>query len=155
MPNRRFDWHEHVKDVEREYRAARFAVDRLLIQARESPDTLSGHDETRAAIPDADRNLEGTYIVRLFAAFEAALRSYYMSAHKGADNIPNAATLINTTGGRRGQGISHKDRTGAHEVREVRTFWAHENEEVPKPMTIAEARSRLNTYLAWLPANWA
>jgi hypothetical protein len=28
MPNRRFDWHEHIKDIEGEYQAARVAVDR-------------------------------------------------------------------------------------------------------------------------------
>ena len=72
MPNRRFDWHEHIKDIEGEYRAARIAIDRLKNQVATIPDLLQKGDQTRAYLRDADRNLEGTYLVRLFAAFEAA-----------------------------------------------------------------------------------
>ena len=41
MPNRRFDWHEHIKNVESEYHAARVAVDRLKAQLAAAPDILS------------------------------------------------------------------------------------------------------------------
>ena len=81
MPNRRFDWHEHIKDIEGEYQAARVAVERLKAEVAATPDVLKKNDRTRAYLRAADTNLEGTYIVRLFAAFEAALRSYDRARH--------------------------------------------------------------------------
>ncbi len=74
MPNRRFDWHQHIKDVEGEYQATRIAVDRLKVQVIETPAILSRDDGSAHTSADTDVNLEGTYLVRLFAAFEAALR---------------------------------------------------------------------------------
>jgi hypothetical protein len=40
-----------------------------------TPEALEMRADARAHVRQADRNLEGTYLVRLFAAFEAALRS--------------------------------------------------------------------------------
>jgi len=156
MPNRRFDWHERIKDVEGEYKAARLAVDRLSEDVAVAPDILKRRDETRAYLRDAAQNLEGTYLVRLFAAFEAALRSYDRSRHKDADRDLPASRLIDVTGGRRGQGISVAVREGAHRVRHVRNYWAHElNLILARPnMTLAEARARLQRYLSWLPEEW-
>src|SRR5437868_3819800 len=116
MPNRRFDWHEHIKDVEGEYQAARIAVDRLKAGLVATPDLLKRNDVARAYLRDADRNLEGTYLVRLFAAFEAALRSYDRARHNDATRNEDASVLIDTIGGRRGQGISVAVRAGAHAV---------------------------------------
>jgi len=152
MPNRRFDWHEHIKEIEGEYLAARIAVDRLTSQVAADPSQLGKDD--RARLRDADRNLEGTYLVRLFAAFEAALRSYDRARHNDPNREGVAAVLIDSIGGRRGQGISTAVRNGAHAVRELRNYWAHENETAPAPMTLAQARARLQTYLSWLPEEW-
>ena len=154
MPYRRFDWHEHIKDVEGEYQAARFAVDQLKARLVGFPDLLKKEDEARAYLRDADRNLEGTYLVRLFAAFEAALRSYDRARHKDPTRKEDASVLIDTIGGRRGQGISAAVRAGAHAVRRVRNYWAHEDDATPEPMTITNARARLQTYLSWLPEEW-
>ncbi len=128
MPNRRFDWHTRIKDVENEYKAVRFALDRLNEEITSTPDILVGSDATRAHIRGADANIEGTYVVRLFAAFEAALRSYDRARHRDPNREERASILIDSTGGRRGQGISAKDRVGAHEVRLVRNYWAHETD---------------------------
>jgi hypothetical protein len=154
MPHRRFDWHEHIKDVEGEYQAARIAVDRLKAELVARPDLLKRDDEARAYVRDADRNLEGTYLVRLFAAFEAALRSYDRARHSDPTRDEVASVLIDTTGGRRGQGISADVHAGAHAVRIVRNYWAHENDGTTESMTIADARTRLQTYLSWLPEEW-
>ena len=45
-------------------------------------------------------------------------------------------------------------RAGAHAVRRVRNYWAHETDAAPEPMTITDARARLQKYLAWLPDEW-
>jgi len=152
MPNRRFDWHEHIKEVEGEYRAARCAVDCLKRQVVADP-SLLGKDD-RARLRDADRNLEGTYLVRLFAAFEAALRSYDRASHNDPNRDMVASALIDSIGGRRGQGISTAVRDAAHAVRELRNYWAHESEIPPAAMTLAQARARLQTFLSWLPDDW-
>ncbi len=154
MPYRRFDWHEHIKDVEGEYQAVRFAIGRLKIGLITSPHLLKMDDELRAYLRDADENLEGTYLVRLFAAFEAALRSYDRARHNDPMREQVASILIDTTAGRRGQGILTEVREGAHTVRRARNYWAHENDATPEPLTIAEARTRLQTYLSWLPEEW-
>jgi hypothetical protein len=154
MPHLRFDWHEHIKDVEGEYRVVRIAIDRLKARVVETPDILKKDSEARAYLLDADRNLEGTYLVRIFAAFEAGLRSYDRARHNDSTRNEHASVLIDMIGGRRGQGISAAVRAGAQAVRRVRNYWAHENDEVPEPMSIAAARARLQTYLSWLPEEW-
>jgi len=156
MLKRRFEWHEHIKNVEGEYQAARIAVDRLKAAlGTAAPDLLQQMGaEERAHLREADMNLEGTYLVRLFAAFEAALRSYDRARHNDPAREVTASVLIDSTGGRRGQGISAAVRAGAHAVRHVRNYWAHENDEAPEPMTITTARARLEKFLSWLPDEW-
>jgi hypothetical protein len=154
MPNRRFDWHQHIKDIEGEYLAARLAVDRLTAQVAATPDLIKRDDQTRAYLRDTDNNLEGTYLVRLFAAFEAALRSYDQARHMDPTRKLHVSVLIDSIGGRRGQGISTAVREGVHAVRRVRNYWAHEDQDMPSPMTLGEARARLQSFLSWLPENW-
>jgi len=154
MPHRRFDWHEHIKDVEGEYQAARFAIDHFKAILAVNPVLLKREDVSRSYLRVADRNLVGTYVVRLFAAFEAALRSSDRARHNDPYRKSDASVLIDMIGGRRGQGISETVRIGAHAVRRVRNYWAHDDDATPDPMTIPEARARLQTYLSWLPEEW-
>lgn len=153
MPSRRFDWHERVKAVENEYKSIRVAVDRLKLAIAHDPTALMDNP-TAANLSIASRNLEGTYLVRLFAEFESALRSYERARRNDPTLKTDASTLIDTIGGRRGQGISDKVRQGAHAVRLVRNHWAHERDATPQLMSIAEARARLQSFLSWLPEEW-
>jgi hypothetical protein len=154
MPNRRFDWHEHIKEIEGEYRAARIAVDRFKTDVAANPALLAKKEGMRARLRAVDINLEGTYLVRLFAAFEAALRSYDRARHYDPNRDAVASLLIDTIGGRRGQAISQAVREAAHAVRRLRNYWAHENDAIPHDMTIAQARAQLERYLSWLPMEW-
>jgi hypothetical protein len=154
MPHRRFEWHAHIKNVEGEYHAARMAIDRLKAEVVATSEVMKKNDGLRAYLRDADRNLEGTYFVRLFAAFEAALRSYDRARHNDPIRNEVASVLIDTISGRRGQGILAAVRQDAHAVRLVRNYWAHENDTLPAPMTLAEARARLQKFLSWLPEEW-
>ena len=45
-------------------------------------------------------------------------------------------------------------RQGAHNVRLVRNFWAHETAADPGPLSVDAARARLQSYLAELPDEW-
>jgi hypothetical protein len=158
MPSRRFDWHEHILEVANEYRAARLAVDRLNIDAAKDAKVFGTRKKDREKagknLRNADRNLEGTYLIRLFAAFESALRSYDRSRHNDSTRETKAAVLIDEIAGKRNRGISTDVRDGAHKVPEFRNYWAHEGEEPPEPMTIDEARGRLQKFLAELPDEW-
>ncbi len=153
MPYLRFDWHERVKAVENEYRSVRIAVDRLKATVDHDPSVLK-NEPTPANLNVAGKNLEGTYIVRLFAEFESALRSYDRARHNDPTLKTEASILIDMIGGRRGQGISANVREGAHAVRRVRNHWAHERDATTTPMPIDQARARLQSFLSWLPEQW-
>jgi hypothetical protein len=153
MPYLRFEWHERVRAVENEYKSVRIAVDRLKATVAHDPAVLK-NDPTPANLSVAGRNLEGTYLIRLFAEFESALRTYDRARHNDPTLKTDASILIDTIGGRRGQGISTNVRLGAHAVRRVRNHWAHERDATPEAMSIAEARARLQVFLSWLPEEW-
>jgi len=152
MTYSRFDWHGEIKDGEREYQAAQFAVDRLRDQAKASPDILIGDGPTPKSLGNAACNLEGTYLVRLFAVFEPALRSYERWRHNDPYLSPAATALIDATGSDRK--IADNVRAGAHAVRRLRNARAHQADEESEPLTLAEARSRLARFLGWLPNKW-
>ena len=154
MPYRRFDWHQHLTDVWGEYTSARVAVDRLKDAVTATPDLLKKDPDAREYLRKAHKNLEGTYIVRLFAAFEVALRSYDRARHNDSKRETTAAVMIDQIGGKHGRGIQTSIRDDAHKVRRVRNYWAHETDEDPGPMTIDEARRRLHRYLSELPDEW-
>lgn len=155
MPHRRFDWHEHLKEVEGEYRAAQFAMDRLRAQLAADPSVLGKAEAIRASLPTACTHLEGTYLIRLFAAFEAALRSYDRAKNHDPTRQMDAAVLIDSIGGRRGQGISTSVRADAQMVRRVRNRWAHEDDNCEDQISLKKAAAHLQTFLSWLPETWA
>jgi hypothetical protein len=154
MPCRRFDWHEHITEVWGEFRSARVAVDRLRTAVVATPDLLKNDRVAREYLNRAQKNLEGTYIVRLFAAFEAALRSYDRAKHNDPSRETKATVMIDEIGGKRGRGIQPGIRQRAHDVRQVRNYWAHEDNAVPASMNVDEARARLQAYLHELPDEW-
>ena len=154
MPYRRFDWHQHITEVWGEYKSARTAVDYLKDAVVMRPDLLKKDSVAREYLDDMQKNLEGTYIVRLFAAFEAALRSYDRAWHRDPSRTTKASIMIDQIGGKRGRGIDVDIRQRAHEVLRVRHYWAHESDEDPGPMTIDAARARLQAYLSGLPDEW-
>jgi hypothetical protein len=154
MLYRRFDWHQHITEVWGEYRSARAAVDELKDAVAVTLDLLKKNPVARKYLREAHENLEGTYIVRLFAAFEAALRWYDRAKHNDPNRRADASVLIDEIGGKRVRGVQTGIRQRAHDVRRVRNYWAHESEEDPGPMTIDEARARLQAYLHELPDEW-
>ena len=155
MPYRRCDFHQHLTEVWGEYKATRAAVDRLRVALQSTPDLRNQLEAAaREHLKDAHRNLEGTYIVRLFAAFEAALRSYDRSRHNAPDRRTDAAVMIAEIGGKRNRGIPQGDRDQANAVRRVRNYWAHESDNDPGPMTMDVARASLHKFLSHLPDEW-
>ena len=88
------EWQSRIKAVEREYMAMRQAADRFRQAAHDDPNILL-EDLRHREIVMASRNLEGTYVIRLFAEFETGARQYWNSTW---DTYPRAHDLLNGLG---------------------------------------------------------
>lgn len=90
-----FEWFDRLKFVEREFRAVSSAVGDLRNAVRDGK--LSAPNRTTLRDLDAafDR-LEPTYLIRLWAEFETAARSYYASLTHDQESRIRAVDLINT-----------------------------------------------------------
>ena len=78
MPQRRAKWHQRIIAVEREYWTAKMAVDHLSPRAIRNPTILGVVLSPRDLVSTVE-NLEGTYLIRLFAEFEIGVRSLWKS----------------------------------------------------------------------------
>ncbi|MFO0825545.1 MAG: hypothetical protein U0792_20895 [Gemmataceae bacterium] len=139
---------ERIKGVERELLTARKAVDEFIAALKSGDAELPPNTKLRDA-ETMSENLEGTYLIRLFAAFESGLRSYWATFK---DTTPPSKDLIDSIAGRRG--IPDDTREDVHAVREYRNSLVHENESETTPIEIGESRSRLCTFFARLPDQW-
>ncbi len=141
-------WQSRIKAVEREYVAMRQAADRFLHHAHDDPTILLG-DLRHGEIVSASRNLEGTYVMRLFAEFETGARQFW-DAMWGTDI--KTYDLFQALAARRG--IPDTDRDNGHLVREYRNSLVHEREDRPEPISIEIARRYLCVFFSYLPAQW-
>ncbi|MBI3411757.1 MAG: hypothetical protein HY040_25785 [Planctomycetes bacterium] len=142
------EWQSRIKAVEREHVAMRQAADRFRQAALEDPTILQGklrHGE----IVLASRNLDGTYVIRLFAEFESGARQYW-AANWATD--PKTVDLLDGLAAR--CGIPDTQRDYAHLVRDYRNALVHEREERPEVVPIAAARSFLCHFFSFLPPQW-
>ena len=133
MPGEAFKWMSRIRAVEREYEAIRFATDLLIFAVKDDPSILVGHVR-RPEIGTASVRLEGTYVIRVFAEFETALRHFILAFHI---RRPRAAeTLINRV---RDRGHIPQPMTDAvHRVREYRNILVHERLAPVAPVTIRD-----------------
>jgi hypothetical protein len=126
----------------------RQAADRFLQHALKDPTILLA-DLRHGEIVVASRNLEGTYVVRLFAEFETGARQCW-GAIKGTE--VSTFDLLQALSARRR--IPDTVRDNGHLVREYRNCLVHEREDQPRPIPVAEARGHLCTFFSYLPAEW-
>jgi hypothetical protein len=149
MPNEAFAWLTRVKAVEREHTSTRLAIDRLKRQAQDDPTILLGDLRPRDIGAAAER-LDGTYIIRLFAEFETALRHFMRESGYA---VPRSAEpLINRVRDR--ARIPNDDALNAHTVRDYRNTLVHDRREPVDPIPIREATRRLCIFLGWLQRLW-
>lgn len=145
---------DRLKATLREYRAVADAVEQQLTEVQggrsEPPSGTSLQDYASARL-----HLEPTYLVRMWAEFESALRSYrrYLVKDPG-DNI-RAFDLINWARGiEAGRKVDDAYADLVHEVRRYRNSLVHEREEAIPAVALEEARHRLSAYLSKLPPHW-
>ena len=147
MPHKH-QWQSRIKAVEREYVAMRQAADRFQ-QATLADPTILKLNLRHGEITVASKNLEGTYIIRLFAEFETGARQYWAA---NWDTDPKTSDLLNGLAARRG--VPDTQRDNAHSVREYRNALVHEREDQPQVVSIDAARSYLCHFFSFLPAQW-
>ena len=141
-------WQSRIKAVEREYVAMRQAADRFQQAALDDPTILRENLRPREIVA-ASGNLEGTYVIRLFAEFETGVRQYW-DAEWPTD--PKTVDLLEGLAARRG--IPDTQRDHAHLVREYRNSLVHHREDKTKRLPIAVARGYLCRFLSFLPPQW-
>jgi hypothetical protein len=144
-----FNW---IKDAEAEFKAAGIAVAALKNQLSRDPSALRQNGLSPASVANCLDNLEATYIVRLFAEFEAGLRTYWRQV-RGPSYRPRiyVSVLINNVAGRLNASTTWLN--NVHKVRECRNKLVHE-QPVGPTLTLAECRSNLCTFLSLLPVSF-
>ena len=150
MPAKSSDWLERIKTVEVEYLVAKLAIDRLRSAVQHDPTLLRPGIKPRN-VKEALRNLEGTYVIRLFAQFEAGLRQFWR-AQRG--NRPPARTRDLLDGIAATCRIYPRELASAHAAREYRNALIHERDESLVPVTLALVRQALCRFFAFLPPEW-
>jgi hypothetical protein len=130
-------WQSRIKAVEREHVAMRQAATRFLQGALDDPTILQG-SLRQAEIVLALENLEGTYVMRLFAEFETGAREYW-AVRWTTD--PKTVDLLDGLAAR--CRIPDAQREHAHKVRDYRNSLVHEREEEPEVVPIDIARHYL------------
>ncbi len=147
---------DRVKGAEREYDTVAHAVAHHRRGVEEGVVSLPRGTSRRDLDAAADE-LEPTYLIRMWAVFETALRSYRRYITGNSDDRIGAENLIDWTAGiKQGRAISEEVRDDVHEVREYRNFLLHERDDPAPPAAVAidAARRRLNIYLQKLPEHW-
>lgn len=147
MPSN-YEWQLRIRAVEREYVAMRQAADRFKDDARSDPTILKDQLRPREIIL-ASNNLEGTYVIRLFAEFETGLRQYWDTMWT---THPKTTDLLDRLAAR--CEVPDRIRISVHAVRLYRNGLVHEREENVKPISIAEVRGRLCKFFSYLPEQW-
>jgi hypothetical protein len=149
MPHRRSDWHERIKAVEREFWSARRAIDRLSSDVARDTSAL-GKGPSPRDLRSADENLEGTYLIRMFAEFETGVRTYWRAMRPRART--QAQVLLDRVGDTRGMSADVID--DVHAARLYRNNLLHHREETAEVVTISQARACFQKYLSRLPNEW-
>jgi hypothetical protein len=138
-----------------EYRAGYTASDLLHVRLKDNPNYGDAHNWTWRAGRDFRDNLEGTYIVRLYAEFEATLRDYWLNC-LGRDTEPSMVQLVNVAIPDQYFPQDYIDE--ADEVRLYRNYLVHDSADNPPAdlvvLAIHQVERRLRAYVSRLQADW-
>jgi|SRR5579872_1818281 len=148
---KRNEWIKRIKAVEAEYVVAIKAVAVLWDRLRLEPHFLRGQLKI-ADVKRMEEKLEATYLIRLYAVFEAGLReAWELSLNR--DTQPPMRDLLDGIGSARRVDSDVLEAT--HGVREFRNSLVHEHDEEPEEsFTIGQSRRHLTRFFSYLPPNW-
>jgi hypothetical protein len=151
MPPRSTAWGDRIKDVEREYRVASYAGELLDEHLAAKPDALAVLDLRRRDAVRFRANLEPTYLIRVYAEFEACLREAWRRAF-GRKTFPKMEVLIDRIGDLRQ--VPAGLVTEVHQVRGYRNDVVHDVRRGEARVSLGQARSHLCSYIGRLPLDW-
>lgn len=136
---------EQIKGAEAEHRVAQVAVASYQAAGGSRPAVLVRDGVEPEQIARCRVRLEGTYVVRVFAEFEAALRDAWARVRT---TRPDMKPLIDSVAGRWSIPTDVTDHV--HAVRDLRNDLVH-SAGPAVGLTLAECRSRLCTFLGYIP----
>ncbi len=140
-----------IKAVEREYLVGVAAVATLQTALRKDPSLLNKARVGLADFRNLLENLQKTFLVRLFAEFEAGLREVWVKhARKKAEAA--IRDVITSPGVK--HDVPETVRENVHAVRKYRNFLVHAGDTKAKAVPLDHARSYLCTFFSRLPDNW-
>lgn len=149
-----YDVFHKMHDTVFEYQVVAAAVVRYQADVQAATVTLPKGTEPHHLAAAVDE-LEGTYLIRLWAVFETAWKSYWRYATNRQDGRIRAFDLIQWAEGvQEGRPIDAAITPLVHQVREYRNFLVHERDQPAPSVPIGEARRHLSTHLAKLPPEW-
>jgi hypothetical protein len=142
---------ERMRAIEREWRVAVIAADRLGEYLRANPSALAKEKLGNTDYRNFRDNLETTYLIRVFAEFEAGLREAWEQAFHQATS-PRMRDMIDSISAR--CVISREWCDCVHAVRAYRNALIHEGSGDVPPVGVREACGWLCRYFSRLPHEW-
>ena len=146
---------QRLEAVAAEYRAGHTAANLLNAELKGNPNYGDAHGWTPRAGRDFRDNLEATFIVRLYAEFEATLRDYWLN-FLGRDTEPPMVQLVNVA--IPDQHFPRDYIEEADEVRLYRNYLVHDSEGRSASnlvvLAIHQVERRLRAYISRLKADW-
>jgi hypothetical protein len=145
-----FDTLDRIRD---ELDAGRFALSRVLADLNNNPDLFMAARANGVSDSELRRcaaNLQITFVLRLFAEFEAVLRHYWVHGI-GRHTEPEMRALMESIARRRS--MNADDLALAHQIREYRNDIIHENLRDAR-FDFPQCLRGLGRFLRWLPLQW-
>jgi hypothetical protein len=142
---------ERMRAIEREWRVATIAAERLGEHLRANPSALDDKQLKPTDFRNFRDNLEPTYLIRVFAEFEAGLReAWALALHQTTS--PQMRDLIDAFSAR--CVISQEWLDCAHEVRAYRNALIHEGDGDVQPVGLLDACGWLCRFFSRVPHDW-
>ena len=138
-----------IKELESHCYAGLAATKHFNIAVKANQSLMAAFTFKDRDIMRCHNDLEGTYIVHIFAVFEVSLREYWQNSLNRRTKPP-VKDLINGVASRLSTRSDVCSRAQA--VRDYRNYLVHGGN--AQPVTIADARSYLCTFLSDLPREW-
>lgn len=144
-----------IEETLAEYKVARAALTRFRSGVQGAEPSFSLPDGTkRHHLIQAVDQLEGTYLIRMWAVFEAAWTSFWRH-HTGNPGKIKAMNLIQWADGvQEGHKAANNVTDNVNRVRLYRNFLVHGDHPAP-PVSIEDVKTYLNRHLVKLPDQWS
>ncbi len=140
-----------LRGVEREFNLARHLISEFIPRSQADPTRFGDTNTTSRDAKALLDNLEATYLIRLFAEFEQALRNWWQLGLK-KESTPTMSALLDSVASKRK--VPKDNLESAHHVRMHRNHLVHDESEAATPVVFKDACAALCRFLSRLPPKW-